>query len=83
MARISTERLVHDDALPKDVGHVLEMAHKPLLRKRKSSTTSTVIILRHGIIPPKAVVGAAVIVDAAVHRGRKLTARVCKISSGF
>lgn len=59
------------------------MAYKPLLGKGKSSTMSTVIILRHGIIPSKAAVGAAVIVDAAVHRGRKLTARVCNISSVF
>lgn len=79
----SALRLIYDDALPKDVGHVLEMSHKPLLGKGKSSTMSTVIILRHRIIPSKAAVGAAVIVDAAVHRGRHLTARVCKISSVF
>ena len=83
MARISTKRLVHDDAPPKDVGHVLEMAHKPLLEAGKSSTVSIVSILRHEIIPSKAAVGAAVTVDAAVHRHRKLTAGVCKISSVF
>ena len=81
MARISDKRLMHGDALPKDVEHVFEMAQKPLLGKGKRSTMSAVVILRHGMISSKAAVGAAVIVDASVHRGRKLTATVCKISS--
>lgn len=59
---------MHDDAIPKDVEHVFERAHKPLLGKGEKSPMSTLIILSHGMISSKAAVGSAVIVDVSVQR---------------
>lgn len=72
MAKVSAERLTCDDVLPKNEQHVIEIAHKVLLGIGKKSAMSTVTVLRHGMSFPKAAVGAAVNVDAVVHKTRKL-----------
>lgn len=82
MAKISAKRLTCDDVLPKNV-HVIEIAHKALLGRGKKNTMNTVIVLRHGMSFSKVAVGAAVNIDVVVHKTRKLTARICKVNSGF
>lgn len=83
MAKISAKRLTCDDVLPKNVQHVIEIAHKALLGRGKKNTMNTVIVLRHGMSFSKVAVGAAVNIDVVVHKTRKLTARICKVNSGF
>jgi len=82
VAKISAKRLTCDDVLPKNV-HVIEIAHKALLGIGKKNTMSTVIVLRRGMSFSKVAVGAAVNIDVVVHKTRKLTARICKVNSGF